>query len=150
MHLRIFSRSARTLRQTFVQQEIELIEVVVIAAINQEIGRTTADPHRRFDEIKQAVERSVDVNAWRQKFAGDDPNDRDFFEVFAGPGLLRQRTRRCGLARPTRIAIPVWRKLSPSTQAGIVTNLFCSTGRRNCAPGTLSKNSGRGGAPPTR
>jgi cyclase len=73
--------------KTFVQQEIELIEVV-IAAINQEIGRTNADPHRRFDEIKKAVERSVDVNAWRQKFAGDDPNDRDFFEVFTWPGLL--------------------------------------------------------------
>jgi glyoxylase-like metal-dependent hydrolase (beta-lactamase superfamily II) len=73
--------------KTFVQQEIELIEMV-IAAINQEIGRTNADPHRRFDEIKKAVERSVDVNAWRQKFAGDDPNDRDFFEVFTWPGLL--------------------------------------------------------------
>jgi cyclase len=73
--------------RTFVQQEIELIEVV-IAAINQEIGRTNADPHRRFDEIKKAVERNVDVNAWRQKFAGDDPNDRDFFEVFTWPGLL--------------------------------------------------------------
>jgi cyclase len=71
----------------FVQQEIELIEAV-IAAMNQEIGRTSANPQKRFDEIKNAVERNVDVNAWRQKFAGDDPAEQDFFEVFAWPGLL--------------------------------------------------------------
>jgi cyclase len=73
--------------KAFVQQEIDLMETV-IAAMNQEIGRTNADPHRRFDEIKKAVERTVDVNAWRQKFAGDDPNDQQFFEVFSWPGLL--------------------------------------------------------------
>jgi cyclase len=73
--------------KAFVQQEIDLIQAV-IAAMNREIGRTNADPHRRFDEIKKAVERNVDVNAWCKKFAGDDPNVRDFFEVFAWPGLL--------------------------------------------------------------
>jgi cyclase len=84
--------------KAFVQQEIELIEAV-IAAMNQEIGHTT-DPQKSFDEIKKAVERNVDMNAWRRKFAGDDPNERDFFEVFAWPGLacLRQRTRKCGRA----------------------------------------------------
>jgi cyclase len=71
----------------FVQQEIELIEAV-IAAMNQEIGRTSASPDKRFDEIKKAVEQNVGMNTWRQKFAGDDPRDRDFFEVFAWPGLL--------------------------------------------------------------
>jgi hypothetical protein len=25
----------------------------------------------------------VDVKAWRQKFAGDDPDERDFFDSFA-------------------------------------------------------------------
>lgn len=34
------------------------------------------------------MEKSVDMKVWEQKFAGDDPNDRDFFEVFAWPGLL--------------------------------------------------------------
>jgi hypothetical protein len=72
--------------KAFVQQEIELIEAV-IAAMNQEIGHTT-DPQKSFDEIKKAVERNVDMSAWMQKFAGDDPNERDFFEVFAWPGLL--------------------------------------------------------------
>ncbi len=72
----------------FVRQEIELIESVV-EAMNREIARTSLDPKTRFTEIKKAVEQSVDMSAWRQKFAGDDPNDRDFFEVFAWPGLLQ-------------------------------------------------------------
>ena len=73
--------------KAFVQQEVRLLEEVV-AAMNQEIGRTTAEPQKRFNEIRQAVEKSVDMKAWEQKFAGDDPNSRDFFEVFAWPGLL--------------------------------------------------------------
>src|SRR5215472_1634555 len=73
--------------KAFVQQEIELIETVV-GAMNKEIGRVSADPKTRFDEIKSAVERSVDVKTWRQKFAGDDPNEREFFDGFSWPGLL--------------------------------------------------------------
>jgi glyoxylase-like metal-dependent hydrolase (beta-lactamase superfamily II) len=73
--------------KAFVQQEIGLIEAVV-AAVNQEIGRTSADPRTRLDEIKKAVEQNVDMKAWRQKFAGDDPNNRDFFEVFTWPSLI--------------------------------------------------------------
>jgi hypothetical protein len=34
------------------------------------------------------VEQNVDVKAWRKKFAGDDPDEGEFFEVFAWPGLL--------------------------------------------------------------
>jgi len=73
--------------KAFVQQEVQLLEAVV-AAMNQEIGRTNAEPQKRFNEIRQAVEKSVDMKAWEQKFAGDDPDSRDFFEVFAWPGLL--------------------------------------------------------------
>ncbi len=73
--------------KAFLQQEIDLIEAV-IAAMNQEIGRTNADPHRKLDEIKKAVERNVDEKAWGKKFAGDDPNEREFFESWAWPGLL--------------------------------------------------------------
>jgi glyoxylase-like metal-dependent hydrolase (beta-lactamase superfamily II) len=73
--------------KAFVQQEVQLLEVMV-AALNQEIGRTNAEPQKRFNEIRKAVEKSVDMKAWEHKFAGDDPNDRDFFEVFAWPGLL--------------------------------------------------------------
>ena len=34
------------------------------------------------------MEKSVDMKAWEQKVAGDDPDSRDFFEVFSWPGLL--------------------------------------------------------------
>jgi len=44
---------------------------------------SSADPKTRFEEIKGAVERNLDVKAWRQKFAGDDPNDREFFDAFS-------------------------------------------------------------------
>lgn len=71
----------------FVQQEIALIEAV-IAAMNQEIARTSVDPHRRLDEIRKAVEKNVDVSAWRQKFGGNDAGDQDFFQEFAWPGLV--------------------------------------------------------------
>jgi cyclase len=73
--------------KAFVQQEIEFIEAV-IAAMNQEIGRTIESPHRRLDEIKKAVEQNVDVNTWRQKFAGDDPDNRDTFDSLALDGVI--------------------------------------------------------------
>jgi hypothetical protein len=44
--------------------------------------------HRFGFPSGKAVEKGVDMRAWQQKFAGDDPNDRNFFEVFAWPGLL--------------------------------------------------------------
>jgi cyclase len=70
--------------KTFVQQEIELIGAVV-EAMNREIGRTSTEPKARFAEIKKAVEQAVDMRMWLQKFAG---REREFFEVFAWPGLL--------------------------------------------------------------
>jgi glyoxylase-like metal-dependent hydrolase (beta-lactamase superfamily II) len=74
--------------KAFVQQEIELIEAVV-AAMTREIGRTSVQSAKDgFEDIKKGVERDVDMKAWRQKFAGDDPSD-DFFEVFAWPGLIQ-------------------------------------------------------------
>lgn len=73
--------------KTFVDQEIALIEAVV-AAMNEEIGRTSSEPQKRLDQIRKAVEQKVDMKAWRQKFAGDDPSEGQFFEVFSWPGLL--------------------------------------------------------------
>jgi cyclase len=72
---------------TYMQQEIAFLQAV-IAAINQEIQRSNTGPQRRFDEIKKSVEQNVDVNEWRQKFAGDDPDNREFFDGFAWSGLL--------------------------------------------------------------
>jgi cyclase len=73
--------------KSFLQQEIAFLQVVV-AAMNAEIGRTSDRPERRLEQIKKAIEQHVDVKAWRQKFAGDDPNERDFFDSFAWPGVI--------------------------------------------------------------
>jgi hypothetical protein len=71
----------------FLQQEIAFLQVVV-AAMNDEIGRTSDRPERRLEEIKKAVEQHVDVKARRQKFAGDNRNERDFFDSFAWPRVV--------------------------------------------------------------
>jgi hypothetical protein len=73
--------------KTFVQQEIALIEAVV-AAINEEIGRSSSEPQKRFEQIKKAVEQKVDEKVWSQKFAGKDESEMEFFEAFSWPGLL--------------------------------------------------------------
>ena len=73
--------------KTFVQEEIDLIEAVV-AAMNQEIGRTSSEPQKRFDQIKKSVEQKVDKTAWRRRFVGDNPSETEFFESFSWPGLL--------------------------------------------------------------
>jgi glyoxylase-like metal-dependent hydrolase (beta-lactamase superfamily II) len=44
---------------------------------------------RRLEQIKTAVAQRVDVKAWRQKFVADDPNESDFFDSFAWPGLIQ-------------------------------------------------------------
>jgi len=73
--------------KAFLRPEITLIEAVV-AGMNQEIRRSMEGAQRRFNEIRKAAEQNVDKNAWRQQFAGDDPNDRDSFDVFTWPGLI--------------------------------------------------------------
>jgi len=73
--------------KAFVQQEIDLIDAV-INAMNQEIARSSDGPHTRFEQIKKAVEQKVDMKLWSEKFAGNDANDRDFFETWSWPSLI--------------------------------------------------------------
>ncbi len=73
--------------KNFLRQEIAFLEAVV-GAMNDEIGRTSDLPERRLEAIKKAVEQHVDVNAWRQTFAGDNAGERDFFDSFTWPGLI--------------------------------------------------------------
>jgi cyclase len=73
--------------KTYVQQETDFLQAM-IRVINQEIARSAVTPHRRLDDLKKAVTQSPDLNAWRQKFAGDDPDNRDFFDTFSVPGLI--------------------------------------------------------------
>lgn len=43
---------------------------------------------RKYPEIQAAVEKNIDLASWRQRFAGDDPDNKDFFDTFTLPGLV--------------------------------------------------------------
>jgi len=70
-----------------VEMEIAFLEAVV-SAVNDEIGRSGATAHRRLAEIKVAVSKNAGIDSWRQKFAGNDPENRDFFDSFALTGVV--------------------------------------------------------------
>jgi len=71
----------------YVEMEIAFLEAVV-SAVNDEIGRSGATAHRRLAEIKVAVSKNAGIDSWRQKFAGNDPENRDFFDSFALTGVV--------------------------------------------------------------
>jgi Zn-dependent hydrolases, including glyoxylases len=73
--------------KAFVQEEIAFIETVV-DAMSTEIGRTTADPRTRMEQIKKIVEQNINIEDWRNKFSGGNPDNRDFFDTFSWPGLV--------------------------------------------------------------
>lgn len=73
--------------KSYVEMEIAFLAAVV-GAINDEIGRSGATAHRRLPEIKLAVAKNAGIDFWRQQFAGDDPENRDFFDSFALTGVV--------------------------------------------------------------
>lgn len=73
--------------KAYVEMEIAFLGAVV-AAVTDEIGRSGATAHRRLPEIKAAVAKNADIDSWRQKFAGDNPENRDFFDSFALTGVV--------------------------------------------------------------
>lgn len=73
--------------KAFVEMEVAFLEAVT-RAITDEIGRSGGTAHRRLPEIKAAVAKNAGIDSWRQKFAGDDPENRDFFDGFALTGVM--------------------------------------------------------------
>jgi cyclase len=71
----------------YVQLEIDFLTAVV-QAIDQYIMGNGAGAKRHLEEMRTFVEKNVDMSAWRQKFAGDDADARDFFDSFSGPGVV--------------------------------------------------------------
>jgi glyoxylase-like metal-dependent hydrolase (beta-lactamase superfamily II) len=59
----------------------------VVAAVDAEIHRGGAG-QGKLDAVKAAVLARFPVAEWRQKFAGDDQETRDFFESFALDGAI--------------------------------------------------------------
>jgi glyoxylase-like metal-dependent hydrolase (beta-lactamase superfamily II) len=66
----------------------------VIAFLREVIGAVDAEVHRQgngprnLEAVRKAVDQRVDVAGWRQRFAGDDREARDFFDGFSYAGLV--------------------------------------------------------------
>ncbi|HYY56630.1 MAG TPA: MBL fold metallo-hydrolase [Pyrinomonadaceae bacterium] len=72
--------------KTYLNQVIEFLSVVV-AQVSLEVYKI-GNGSRNFEAVREAVQKEIDFNAWRQKFAGDDKDNREFFDGFSLPGLL--------------------------------------------------------------
>lgn len=63
-----------------------------LAAVNASVSDAVhrlGNSSRNLADVQKAVEGSLDVASWRQRFAGDDPDSRDTFDGFSFPGLVR-------------------------------------------------------------
>jgi len=72
--------------KAYLEQVIEFLRVVT-SQVEKEIHRAGSGP-RKLDEVKKAVLASVNVAAFRDRFAGDDKDSRDFFDGFSLSGLI--------------------------------------------------------------
>jgi glyoxylase-like metal-dependent hydrolase (beta-lactamase superfamily II) len=73
--------------RTYLNDVAEFVSTVV-AQVNKEVHRL-GNNSRVLDEVQAAVEKAIDLEAWRRKFAGDDEENREFFDGFSFPGLVR-------------------------------------------------------------
>ena len=72
--------------RAYLKQVTDFIQTVT-AQVSREIYRVGNGP-QNLEAVREAVLKSVDVASWRQKFAGDDPDSRDFFDGFSLRGLI--------------------------------------------------------------
>lgn len=69
--------------KSYVNQVSDFIQTVVLK-VSEEVHRIGPGA-RNLEAVREAVQKSVDVNSWRQKFAGNDKDAQDFFDSsFAG------------------------------------------------------------------
>ena len=68
----------------YLRQVIDFVEAVV-AQVSVEVYRRGNSP-RNLEAVREAVMKGLDVDAWRRKFAGDDKENREFFDGFSMPG----------------------------------------------------------------
>ena len=61
---------------------------VVVSQVSKEVHRL-GNNSQKFEEVKEAVQKAIDLESWRKTFAGDNKDDRDFFDSFSLPGLIR-------------------------------------------------------------
>lgn len=59
----------------------------VVAEVSLQVYRIGNGP-RNLEAVREATHKAIDMTAWRQKFAGDDKDNREFFDGFSLPGLI--------------------------------------------------------------
>ncbi len=72
--------------KAYLEQVTEFLRVVV-SQVDREIHRAGSGS-RQLDTVKKAVLSNVNVGKWRERFAGDDKDSRDFFDSFSLSGLI--------------------------------------------------------------
>ncbi len=70
----------------YLGQVTEFIETTV-SQVSKQLYLKGNGP-RNLEIVREAVLKEVDMKAWRQKFAGDDKDNQDFFDGFSMPGLI--------------------------------------------------------------
>ncbi|HEY0320290.1 MAG TPA: MBL fold metallo-hydrolase [Pyrinomonadaceae bacterium] len=65
---------------------IDFVQTVV-ARVGQQVYQVGSGP-RNLEAVREALKKDIDFNVWRQKFAGDDEDNRVFFDGFSLPGLV--------------------------------------------------------------
>jgi cyclase len=72
--------------KVYLNQVIDFLKTVV-AEVSLQVYRIGNGP-RNLEAVREATHKAIDMNAWRQKFAGDDKDNREFFDGFSLPGLV--------------------------------------------------------------
>lgn len=73
--------------KAFLQSLIEF-EKIVVARVQEEVYKL-GNGSGNLDKVQQAVQKSIDMEKWRTRFAGKNQTDRDFFDSFSFPGLVK-------------------------------------------------------------
>lgn len=72
--------------RAYLNQVIEFVQLVV-REVSRQIYLIGNGP-RNLEAVREAMKKEIDFNAWRQKFAGDDEENRAFFDGFSLPGVI--------------------------------------------------------------
>ncbi|MCA1557545.1 MAG: MBL fold metallo-hydrolase, partial [Acidobacteria bacterium] len=72
--------------KAYLTQVIDFVQTVV-AAVSRQIYKIGNGP-RNLEAVREALKKEIDFNAWRQRFAGDDEDNRALFDGFSLPGVV--------------------------------------------------------------
>ena len=72
--------------RTYLKQVIDFLQVVV-SQVSREVHRLGSGPGN-LEAVREAVHKAIDFKAWRQKFAGDDKDNQNFFDGYSLDGVV--------------------------------------------------------------